>query len=57
MNWTQNELNKSVQRGKVKAIAIVSGIGYKLFEDGDLQFVEDGKETVPEDKVENAKKS
>lgn len=56
MNWTQNELNKSVQRGKVKAIAIVSGIGYKLFEDGDLQFVEDGKETVPEDKVENAKK-
>lgn len=37
-NWTQNELNKAYQRGKVKAIAIVSGIGYKLFEDGDLQF-------------------
>ncbi len=40
--WTQNDLNKAYQRGKVKAIAIVSGIGYKLFEDGDLQFeVED----------------
>ena len=38
--WTQNELNKAYQRGKVKAIAIVSGIGYKLFEDGDLQFEE-----------------
>jgi translation initiation factor 1 (eIF-1/SUI1) len=36
--WTQNDLNKAYQRGKVKAIAIVSGIGYKLFEDGDLQF-------------------
>jgi hypothetical protein len=36
--WTQNDLNKSIQRGKVKAIAIISGIGFKLFEDGDLQF-------------------
>jgi hypothetical protein len=36
--WTQNEINKALQRGKVKAIAIVSGIGFKLFEDGDLQF-------------------
>lgn len=39
--WTQNDLNKAYQRGKVKAIAIVSGIGYKLFEDGDLQFEDD----------------
>lgn len=38
LHWTQNDLNKAVQRAKVKAIAIVSGIGYKLFEDGDLQF-------------------
>lgn len=42
--WTQNDLNKSIQRGKVKAIAIVSGIGYKLYEDGDLQF-EQAEET------------
>jgi hypothetical protein len=41
--WTQNDLNKACQRAKVKAIAIVSGIGYKLFEDGDLQFNEDGE--------------
>ena len=46
--WTQVDLNKAVQRGKVKAIAIVSGIGYKLFEDGDLQFEDEGK-----DKKEN----
>lgn len=39
--WTQNEINKAIQRGKVKAIAIVSGIGFKLFEDGDLQFEEE----------------
>lgn len=51
--WTQSELNRSVQRAKVKAIAIVSGIGYKLFEDGDLQFDEgDGK---TETKVETKK--
>jgi hypothetical protein len=42
--WTQTDLNKAVQRGKVKAIAIVSGIGYKLFEDGDLQFEDEGKD-------------
>jgi hypothetical protein len=51
--WTQNDLNKSYQRGKVKAIAIVSGIGYKLFEDGDLQFEEEpkGNETKVETKA------
>jgi hypothetical protein len=40
--WTQNDINKAIQRGKVKAIAIISGIGFKLFEDGDLQFTLDG---------------
>jgi hypothetical protein len=48
LSWTQNDLNKAYQRGKVKAIAIVSGIGYKLFEDGDLQFEEDKKKVVKE---------
>ena len=48
--WTQNDLNKAYQRGKVKAIAIVSGIGYKLFEDGDLQFEDDTPEPTPEKK-------
>ncbi len=51
--WTQTDLNKAVQRGKVKAIAIVSGIGYKLFEDGDLQFEDEGKDK----KETNTKKS
>ena len=51
--WTQIDLNKAVQRGKVKAIAIVSGIGYKLFEDGDLQFEDESKDK----KEGNAKKA
>lgn len=47
--WTQNDVNKAIQRGKVKAIAIVSGIGFKLFEDGDLQFEEEPSiQTKPE---------
>lgn len=47
--WTQNDVNKAIQRGKVKAIAIISGIGFKLFEDGDLQFEEETTvQTKPE---------
>jgi len=30
--------NRAIQRAKVKAIAIISGIGYKLFEKNDMQF-------------------
>ena len=36
--WNQNDINRAIQRAKVKAIAIISGIGYKLFEKNDLQF-------------------
>lgn len=54
--WTQIDLNKAVQRGKVKAIAIVSGIGYKLFEDGDLQFEDDAKDRPTKEPVEELKK-
>lgn len=50
--WTQNDINKAVQRAKVKAIAMVSGIGYKLYEDGDLQFEDDGKDGTKAPKVE-----
>lgn len=42
-SWTQNDLNRAFQRAKVKAIAIVSGIGYKWFENYDAQFEEDDK--------------
>jgi hypothetical protein len=52
--WTQTDLNRAMQRAKVKAIAIVSGIGYKLFEDGDLQFEE--TEDTENKNVDNAKK-
>lgn len=41
----QNDINKSIQRAKVKAIAVISGIGYKLYENMDLQF-EQEEETV-----------
>ena len=51
-NWTQNEVNKSLQRGKVKAIAVISGIGFKLFEDGDLQFEEEEVKPVKTKKPE-----
>lgn len=53
--WTQNDLNKACQRAKVKAIASVSGIGYKLFEDGDLQFENDEKDDAQK-KLDNANK-
>jgi hypothetical protein len=46
-SWSQTDLNKAVQRAKTKAIAIVSGIGYKYFEHTDLQFEEDGGELTP----------
>lgn len=52
LSWNQNDLNRATQRAKVKAIAIVSGIGYKLFEDGDLQFEDETKDKT----VNNAEK-
>ena len=57
--WTQNDLNKAYQRAKVKAIANVSGIGYKIFEDGDLQFddaVTNDKPVVTETKTKKPTK-
>lgn len=36
--WNQNDINRAIQRAKVKAIAIISGIGYKLFEKNDMHF-------------------
>lgn len=50
-SWTQNDLNRAFQRAKVKAIAIVSGIGYKWFENYDAQFEEDDKTTKGLDKA------
>jgi len=50
-SWTQNDLNRAFQRAKVKAIAIVSGIGYKWFENYDAQFEEVDKTTKGLDKA------
>jgi hypothetical protein len=52
LNWTQNDLNKAFQRAKVKAIANISGIGYKLFETGDLQFDDNTTAKDIEEKAE-----
>ena len=41
--WDQNILNKTMQRAKVRAIARATGIGWSLYENGDLQFEEDEK--------------
>jgi hypothetical protein len=58
--WNQDILHKSTLRGIVKAIARVSGIGYKLFEDGDLQFESDEdkseKAATPEEKAKKLNK-
>lgn len=43
--WDQNILNKTMQRAKVRAIARATGIGWSLYETGDLQFEEDEKLT------------
>lgn len=53
--WTQNDVNKAIQRGKVKAIAIISGIGFKLFEDGDLQFEEETTPQLPSNPISKPK--
>jgi len=55
LQWTQNDVNKAIQRGKVKAIAIVSGIGFKLFEDGDLQFEEETTPQLPSNPISKPK--
>lgn len=57
----QNMINKALQRAKAKVIALATGIGFRLYEDGDLQFdVEENvkakieKSKAKETKVEKA---
>jgi hypothetical protein len=40
----QNMVNKAIQRAKAKIGSMVSGLAYKLYEDGDLQFEPDESE-------------
>lgn len=34
----QNDVNKAIQRAKAKVISLATGIAFRLYEDGDLQF-------------------
>jgi len=43
-------VNKSIQRAKVKVISIATGLGFSLYETGDLQFEDDGKPNNDEKK-------
>lgn len=38
-----NLLNKAIQRAKTRLIAKATGLGWKLYEDGDLQYEDDKK--------------
>lgn len=46
-----NMVNKAIQRAKARLISMITGLGYQLYETGDLQFEEDidtnvGKKTI-----------
>lgn len=47
----QNMVNKAIQRAKAKIVSLATGIGFRLYEDGDLQF--DSEDSV-KSKIENA---
>lgn len=40
-HFDSNMINKSIQRAKAKAISTATGLAFKLYEDGDLQFEDD----------------
>jgi len=42
-----NMVNKSIKRALTKAAARASGLGLRLYEDGDLQFEDDGSKPLP----------
>lgn len=42
-----NVINKSLQRASAKVISILTGLGLRLYETGDLQFEEDTEPGVP----------
>lgn len=45
-----NMVNKALQRTKAKLISAITGIAYRLYEDGDLQFEDDVKENIKDNK-------
>jgi hypothetical protein len=48
--YDSNMVNKSIQRAKAKLISTATGLAFRLYEDGDLQFEDDDekpKQTTP----------
>lgn len=44
-SYDQNDINKAIQRAKAKVISRATGIGWALYESGDLQYELDEKKT------------
>lgn len=51
-----NMINKSIQRAKAKIISTATGLGFMLYETGDLQFEDDNKPTNEGKKIVVEKK-
>lgn len=51
--YDSNMVNKSLQRAKAKVISTATGLGFKLYEDGDLQFDDPAPKVVKQNIVEN----
>lgn len=51
-----NMVNKALQRAKAKLISAITGIAYRLYEDGDLQFEDDVKSNVEVNKTKVVEK-
>jgi hypothetical protein len=45
--YDQNKVNKALQRAVTRCISIATGLAYRLYENGDLDFEDDGKVTPP----------
>lgn len=41
-DFDSNMVNKAIQRAKAKVISLATGLGFSLYESGDLQFEDDG---------------
>lgn len=55
-DFDSNMVNKSIQRAKAKAISTATGLAFSLYENGDLQFEDDGAEVKDDIKPISKKK-
>jgi hypothetical protein len=49
--YDSNMVNKAIQRAKAKIISIATGLAFRLYEDGDLQFEDDKPVVETKDKA------